>query len=211
MSEENNWDYGTNEQNINQGNPVSLEKNMTDDAQKANLEKNTADNPYYTNTSYGNGGTNYNYGQANDSAGYNYGQPNGSAEYNYGQSNGSTEYNYGQPAGGYGSNKSESEGFGIASLVLGIITVLLFCTCISWITGILAIIFGIIQLVKGNKKGMAIVGLITGGIGFIASVILYILIFFTSLGSYSNYDDIYNHIYDDIYDDIENSMDDGTI
>lgn len=58
---------------------------------------------------------------------------------------------------------------------------------------------------------MAIVGLITGGIGFIASVILYILIFFTGLGSYSNYDDIYNHIYDDIYDDIENSMDDGTI
>lgn len=211
MSEENNWDYGTNEQNINQGNPVSLEKNMTDDAQRVNLEKNTADNPYYTNTSYGNGGTNYNYGQANDSAGYNYGQPSGSAEYNYGQSNGSTEYNYGQPAGRYGSNKSESEGFGIASLVLGIITVLLFCTCISWITGILAIIFGIIQLVKGNKKGMAIVGLITGGIGFIASVILYILIFFTSLGSYSNYDDIYNHIYDDIYDDIENSMDDGTI
>ncbi len=211
MSEENNWDYGTNEQNINQGNPVSLEKNMTDDAQRVNLEKNTVDNPYYTNTSYGNGGTNYNYGQANDSAGYNYGQPNGSAEYNYGQSNGSTEYNYGQPAGRYGSNKSESEGFGIASLVLGIITVLLFCTCISWITGILAIIFGIIQLVKGNKKGMAIVGLITGGIGFIASVILYILIFFTGLGSYSNYDDIYNHIYDDIYDDIENSMDDGTI
>ena len=200
MSEENNWDYGTNEQNINQGNPVSLEKNMTDDAQRVNLEKNTADNPYYTNTSYGNGGTNYNYGQANDSAGYNYGQPNGSAE-----------YNYGQPAGRYGSNKSESEGFGIASLVLGIITALLFCTCISWITGILAIIFGIIQLVKGNKKGMAIVGLITGGIGFIASVILYILIFFTGLGSYSNYDDIYNHIYDDIYDDIENSMDDGTI
>lgn len=211
MSEENNWDYGTNEQNINQGNPVSLEKNMTDDAQRVNLEKNTADNPYYTNTSYGNGGTNYNYGQANDSAGYNYGQPNGSAEYNYGQSNGSTEYNYGQPAGRYGSNKSESEGFGIASLVLGIITVLLFCTCISWITGILAIIFGIIQLVKGNKKGMAIVGLITGGIGFAASIILYILIFFTGLGSYSNYDDIYNHIYDDIYDDIENSMDDGTI
>ena len=211
MSEENNWDYGTNEQNINQGNPVSLEKNMTDDAQRVNLEKNTADNPYYSNTSYGNGGTNYNYGQANDSAGYNYGQPNGSAEYNYGQSNGSTEYNYGQPAGRYGSNKSESEGFGIASLVLGIITVLLFCTCISWITGILAIIFGIIQLVKGNKKGMAIVGLITGGIGFIASVILYILIFFTGLGSYSNYDDIYNHIYDDIYDDIEDSMDDGTI
>ena len=71
--------------------------------------------------------------------------------------------------------------------------------------------FVILQLVKGNKKGMAIVGLITGGIGFAASIILYILIFFTGLGSYSSYNDIYDHIYDDIYDDIEDSMDDGTI
>lgn len=199
MSEENNWNYGTNEQNVNQGNPVSLEKSTTDGTAGVNLEKTVTgneervnpektmtDNPYYTNTSYGNGGTGY----------------------NYGQSNGSTDYNYGQPNG---NNKSESEGFGIASLILGIVTVLLFCTCISWITGILAIIFGILQLVKGNKKGMAIVGLITGGIGFVASIILYILIFFTGLGSYSNYNDIYDHIYDDIYDDIENSMDDGTI
>ena len=195
MSEENNWNYGTNDQNINQGNPV-------------NLEKNTVDNPYYTNTSYGNGGTDYNYGQSNGGTDYGYGQSNDSAGYNYGQSNNSVDYNYGQPNG---NNKSESEGFGIASLILGIITVLLFCTCISWITGILAVIFGILQLVKGNKKGMAVVGLITGGIGFAASIILYILIFFTGLGSYSSYNDIYDHIYDDIYDDIENSMDDGTI
>lgn len=208
MSEENNWNYGTNDQNVNQGNPVNLERNTADDTQKVNLEKNTVDNPYYTNTSYGNGNTNYNYGQSNNSTDYNYGQSNDSAGYNYGQSNNSADYNYGQPNG---NNKSESEGFGIASLILGIITVLLFCTCISWITGILAIIFGILQLVKGNKKGMAVVGLITGGIGLVASIILYILIFFTGLGSYSSYNDIYDHIYDDIYDDIENSMDDGTI
>lgn len=208
MSEENNWNYGTNDQNVNQGNPVNLERNTADDTQKVNLEKNTVDNPYYTNTSYGNGGTDYNYGQSNGGTDYGYGQSNDSAGYNYGQSNNSVDYNYGQPNG---NNKSESEGFGIASLILGIITVLLFCTCISWITGILAIIFGILQLVKGNKKGMAVVGLITGGIGLVASIILYILIFFTGLGSYSSYNDIYDHIYDDIYDDIENSMDDGTI
>ncbi len=193
MSEENNWNYGTNDQNVNQGNPVNLEKNTADDTQKVNLEKNTADNPYYTNTPYGNGGTDYNYGQSNGGTDYGYGQPNSNVGYQH------------------ESNKSESEGFGIASLVLGIITALMFCTCISWITGILAIIFGIIQLVKGNKKGMAIVGLITGGIGFVVSIILYILIFFAGFGSYSNYNDIYNHIYDDIYDDIEDSMDDGTI
>ena len=193
MSEENNWNYGTNDQNVNQGNPVNLEKNTADDTQKVNLEKNMTDNPYYTNTSYGNGGTDYNYGQSNGGTDYGYGQPNSKVGYQH------------------ESNKSESEGFGIASLVLGIITALMFCTCISWITGILAIIFGILQLVKGNKKGMAIVGLITGGIGFVVSIILYILIFFTGLGSYSSYNDIYDHIYDDIYDDIEDSMDDGTI
>lgn len=193
MSEENNWNYGTNDQNVNQGNPVNLEKNTADDTQKVNLEKNMTDNPYYTNTSYGNGGTDYNYGQSNGGTDYGYGQPNSKVGYQH------------------ESNKSESEGFGIASLVLGIITALMFCTCISWITGILAIIFGILQLVKGNKKGMAIVGLITGGIGFVVSIILYILIFFAGFGSYSNYNDIYNHIYDDIYDDIEDSMDDGTI
>ena len=126
MSEENNWNYGNDEPNVNQGNPVSLEKSTTDgtagvnlektvtgNEERVNSEKTMTDNPYYTNTSYGNGNTNYNYGQSNDSAGY-----------NYGQSNGSTDYNYGQPNG---NNKSESEGFGIASLILGIITVLLFC------------------------------------------------------------------------------------
>ncbi|MFQ7240625.1 MAG: DUF4190 domain-containing protein [Roseburia intestinalis] len=163
---------------------------MTGNEERVNSEKTMTDNPYYTNTSYGNGNTNYNYGQSNDSAGY-----------NYGQSNGSTEYNYGQPAGRYGSNKSESEGFGIASLVLGIITVLLFCTCISWITGILAIIFGIIQLVKGNKKEWRFVGRITGveSVRRRHRLILVYPDFFTGLGSYSSYNDVHDH---DVYDDI---------
>ena len=82
MSEENNWNYGNDEPNVNQGNPVSLEKSTTDgtagvnlektvtgNEERVNSEKTMTDNPYYTNTSYGNGNTNYNYGQSNDSAG----------------------------------------------------------------------------------------------------------------------------------------------
>ena len=153
MSEENNWNYGNDEPNVNQGNPVSLEKSTTDgtagvnlektvtgNEERVNSEKTMTDNPYYTNTSYGNGNTNYNYGQSNDSAGY-----------NYGQSNGSTEYNYGQPAGRYGSNKSEVRlwycvvstwnHYGFAVLY-----------CISWSHRYSCDYFGIIQLVKGNKK-----------------------------------------------------------
>mgnify|MGYP000847345056 CR=1 FL=1 len=73
MSEENNWNYGNDEPNVNQGNPVSLEKSTTDGTAGVNLEKTVTgneervnpektmtDNPYYTNTSYGNGNTNYN-------------------------------------------------------------------------------------------------------------------------------------------------------
>ena len=79
MSEENNWNYGNDEPNVNQGNPVSLEKSTTDgtagvnlektvtgNEERVNSEKTMTDNPYYTNTSYGNGNTNYNYGQSND-------------------------------------------------------------------------------------------------------------------------------------------------
>ena len=66
MSEENNWNYGNDEPNVNQGNPVSLEKSTTDGTAGVNLEKTVTgneervnpektmtDNPYYTNTSYG--------------------------------------------------------------------------------------------------------------------------------------------------------------
>ena len=89
----------------------------------------------------------------------------------------------------------------MTSLVLGIFTIVLFCTCISWITGILAIIFGIIQLVKYRQKGLAIGGIITASIGLLLTIILYTAAF-AGMGSTSTYNDIYNEIYDDIYDDI---------
>ena len=44
MSEENNWNYGNDEPNVNQGNPVSLEKNMTDGIAVVNLEKTVTGN-----------------------------------------------------------------------------------------------------------------------------------------------------------------------
>lgn len=123
---------------------------------------------------------------------YNY-QPYGNSSQNFGQSY--------QPYYGAGNQQNNDKvGFGVASLVLGIITIVLFCTCISWITGILAIIFGIIQLAKYKQKGLAIGGIITAGIGLLLTMILYIAAF-AGMGSASTYNDIYNEIYDDIYDD----------
>lgn len=73
--------------------------------------------------------------------------------------------------------KKEKKGFCIASMVLGIIA--LICFCIWYISipcGILAVIFGILGL-KGVNKGMAIAGLITGGIGLVVSSLIVMALF----------------------------------
>lgn len=126
-------------------------------------------------------------------------------------------YAYGNGGGygyGYGSalkQKGNGTAFGIASLVLGIISLFFFCSCLNWITGILAIIFGIIQLTRYEEKGPAIGGLITAGLSLFFSIMFSIgmltmtgTIYEQMLNDY-NYDDSYYYddayLYDDIYYD----------
>lgn len=116
---------------------------------------------------------------------------------------------YGQPAGGIsGRGKSDDMAFGIASLVLGVVSLLLFCMVVNWLTGILAIIFGVIQIVKSKSKGLAIGGIVTAGISMIFSIVLYVsLLYGAATGNlmdsyyynsyYNNDDDSY---YDEYYD-----------
>lgn len=73
---------------------------------------------------------------------------------------------YAQPTGG-------KKGFAIASMICGIVS--LVCCCLGWgilAVAIAAIVLGIIAIVKGfDGKTLAIVGLITGGIGLIMAII----------------------------------------
>lgn len=108
--------------------------------------------------------------------------------------------------------EKDRKGFAIASMVLGIIALVLFCIVyISIPCAILALIFGILS-VKSSKRGMAIAGITTGAIGFILTVLLYVFVFvvvgvgtYTGLDSlqdaleeyeHNNYDYHYN-LYDD--------------
>lgn len=86
---------------------------------------------------------------------------------------------------------SSKNGFAIASLVLGIISV----TCCSGygVLSILALIFGILSL-KSQKRGMAIAGIVLGVVGLVFLVI--VTVFYGSLlgalmeysnGEYSQY------------------------
>jgi hypothetical protein len=72
------------------------------------------------------------------------------------------------PAGGYSlpPGRTRANGSAIASLVLGILG------CVPWITGLLAVVFGILGIRKTRDpqvggKGMAIAGLILGVLSFI--------------------------------------------
>jgi hypothetical protein len=104
----------------------------------------------------------YSYGtDTTTQSGYN-GQPN----YNV---NGAPQQE--KPEGGIG--------FGVASLVLGIIALVTFCLCVNIPCAILAIIFGIIQLVRGNGKGLAIGGLITAGFSLVAMIVFWVVVGFS--------------------------------
>ena len=82
------------------------------------------------------------------------------------------------------THKNETKGFGIAAMILGILS-LVFC-CFGKYTivlAVLAIIFGIIGLKKPGK-GMAITGIVTGTLGCILAIVLVVFVILTGIGLY---------------------------
>lgn len=79
-----------------------------------------------------------------------------------------------------------NSGFAIGSMICGIISIL--CCCLTWVSLILAIaaiVLGIIALkYQYDGRGMAIAGIVTGGIGIFIWLIVLLVAgsgFFTSL------------------------------
>lgn len=122
-----------------------------------------------------------------------------SAQTNYGYQ---TDYsgNCASTQGGYGNKDAWKQqytnpnvqqkstggsGFGIAAMVLGIVSLVLFCTCINVPLAIAAIIFAILQMTKGDRKGMAIAGLVTGIASIVCFLVFWALIVTGSIGSMS--------------------------
>lgn len=86
--------------------------------------------------------------------------------------------------------KGQSTGLGIASMVCGILSIVTIC-CVPYvpvILGIVAVVLGIVQIVKNEKKGMAIAGIVCGALGLIAYIALFA--FGTYLLSSGMYDDL---------------------
>lgn len=69
----------------------------------------------------------------------------------------------------------KQSGFGIASLTIGILSILFIC-CYGWFIAIPGIIFGIIGIAQKNRNhGTAIAGLICSIIGLITSIAMIII------------------------------------
>lgn len=71
------------------------------------------------------------------------------------------------------ASTKQSKGLSIASMVLGICSVVLFIW-LGFILGVLAIIFAAVEI-RRHKNGMAIAGLVTGIVGTILSIIVGII------------------------------------
>ena len=94
---------------------------------------------------------------------------------------------YVQPVVAVPAEQKKSSGMAIAGLIMGIFT-LIFCWVpfVSWILGLLGLIFSIIGIAKknGGAKGAAITGLILTILGAILGIALYGLVLGTSLNDY---------------------------
>ena len=92
----------------------------------------------------------------------------------------------------YNTPEPERKGFAIASLVLGILSLVL-CCLFGGVLGIVGLILGIVSLVKKESKmGMAIAGIITSAFGIIFGIAMaiYFVMFFGFITE--NYDAIVN-------------------
>lgn len=121
------------------------------------------------------------------------------------------QINYAQDAGDFSGNAYSSEpqyysaepvvekkgkqGFAIASMICGILSVLCCCfSCFSLVLAIAAIALGIVALAcKYDGKGMAIAGIVLGGIGILFFIVIIIV------GASDSYNSIMDELMNELY------------
>lgn len=150
-----------------------MEQNNTDSNMYGENQTTSDEQTHTEDTSYGE--------TQQDSTENPYGNPYGNPYENpYGNNQGYQYNPYGgaprEPQRGP-HGKKMNVGLGIASLVIGIISLMCFCTGLNVILAILAIVFGIVQLATCESKGLAIGGIVMAAISIVLTAITYGLLF----------------------------------
>ncbi len=188
MSEENNTfenngqaqpPYGAAEGPFDSGQPVDLEKGRPLPDNKGQIQPHQSSQPgqYGGDGDSGNGQPNQYNGVERQHQNKEGQVPNPVYQQPYGGQNQHTQTTgYAEPVYQQESQSTmsaESGGFGIASMICGIIALItccIWCTCIP--LAIVSIVLGILQLCKGTAKGMAIAGIICSSIALILLLVL---------------------------------------
>ena len=133
---------------------------------------------------------------------YNYSQKYSGQQNPFGQTGSGRQY---PPDGGafyHSGEPPRGMGFGIASMVLGIIAIVLSCSCMNIPLAVIAVIFGIIHVCRHTgSNGFAIAGTVTAIVSVILTVILTVILYVTGITSSSWFYNEYLPFTDGIYDD----------
>lgn len=163
--------------------PQSVEQPKSDDNIFENENTSHQTNPYTSspqqNFQYGyNAGANQQSGQ--NAGGNSNGQPNYNNNQNQNQYKSYQEYYNEKMAqnGRQPENKKPDDykGLAIASLVIGIISILFFCSCINLLTALIGIVLGSVYLSKkmndSGAKAMAVTGIVTSALSILMFCIM---------------------------------------
>ncbi len=108
----------------------------------------------------------------------------------------------------YYEEQNPGNGFGIASLVLGIVSLACFCFGLNIVLAILAIVFGAIHISRHKKvggKGFGIAGTVMGIISIVLGVVFWALVILAFDGFYYEPNDIIEEYYETFEDYLGNS------
>lgn len=84
----------------------------------------------------------------------------------------------------YQQNSQPGNGFGIASMILGILSLVLFCTCLNIPLAILSVIFAIVHLNRRvGSGGFAVAGIITSVVSVILTIITIVLLYVVGINT----------------------------
>ena len=105
--------------------------------------------------------------------------------------------------------KKATNGYAIASLILGVISIVLCsCSCLSIVTAILAIVFALLSRAGKPMDGKALGGMICGIVALVLVVVsvVFVLIFYAETNT-EDYMQFYEDMQSDFYEDYD--MEDG--
>ena len=148
-----------------------------------------------------------------------YNQPGGPyQQYQQTQNQNGRSYYENQTGGGlhpdqFQKRNSSGNGFGIASMILGIMSLVLFCTCLNIPLSVAAVIFGGLHLGRSTEgRAMAVTGIVSAILSVIAFIVTLVLLWGPFQSFYweviqempysSEYDGDYDYEsdYDDLFD-----------